>query len=57
MGPDLQAAAGWVTKRDAGLNAEERRQLRAWLAADPRHALAFARADQGRTELDWPLHA
>jgi transmembrane sensor len=57
MGPDLQAADGWVAKRDAGLNADERRQLRAWLAADPRNAIAFARADRGRTELDWPLHA
>lgn len=58
MNPDLQAAAvGWLARRDAGLSVGERKQLRAWLAADPRHAAAFAAADAGRTELDWPLHA
>lgn len=58
MAPDLQAAAaGWLARRDAGLSGGEREQLQAWLAADPRHAAAFAAADGARTELDWPLHA
>jgi len=58
MSPDLQAAAtGWIARRDAGLSDGERDQLRAWLAADPRHSAAFAAADAERTELDWPLHA
>jgi transmembrane sensor len=58
MTPDFQAAAaGWLARRDAGLSAGEREQLRVWLAADPRHAAAFAAADVARTELDWPLHA
>jgi transmembrane sensor len=50
-------AAGWIARRKAGLTAVERADLRAWLSADPRHAAAFARADAGRDELDWPLHA
>src|SRR5688572_27131803 len=50
-------AAAWVVKRDAGLSTHEREQLRAWLAADPRHSAAMARADATATELDWPLHA
>jgi len=58
MTPDLQAAATrWLARRDAGLSGGEREQLQAWLAADPRHAAAFAAADAARTELDWPLHA
>jgi transmembrane sensor len=58
MTPDFQVAAtGWLARRDAGLSVGEREQLRAWLAADPRHAAAFAAADVARTELDWPLHA
>lgn len=50
-------AAHWVARRDAGLDEAGRTGLRAWLAADARHAAAFARADAGGTELDWPLHA
>src|SRR5687767_10634370 len=58
MTPDPHTVAvDWVAKRDAGLTAGEREQLRAWLAAHPRHAAAFAAADSARTELDWPLHA
>src|SRR5262245_57740924 len=55
--PVEAAAARWVARRDAGLDEAGRNGLRAWLAADAGHAAAFARADAGGTELDWPLHA
>ncbi|WP_186457435.1 FecR family protein [Nitrospirillum amazonense] len=39
------AAAAWVARMDArALTADERRELDAWLAADPRHLGALARA-------------
>lgn len=53
---DTQAAA-WVQRRDAGLTEVEQIQLRAWLAADPRHGAALAATDSARTPLDWPLHS
>lgn len=34
-------AAGWISRVDRGLSGEERRQLGAWLAEDPRHAASF----------------
>lgn len=55
--PIAGAAQAWVRRRETGLAPEERTQLRRWLAADPRHAAAFSRADAGRSALDWPLHA
>lgn len=51
------AAATWVGHRDAGLSDTDRRQLEQWLAADPLHRAAFARADAQRTAVDWALHA
>lgn len=58
MTPDPQTKAiDWLARRDAGLSVREREQFRAWLAADPRHAAAFAAVDSAQTELDWPLHA
>lgn len=39
------AAARWVIVRDAGLSLDERRGLEQWLAADPLHQRAFARAE------------
>ena len=36
-------AAQWVVRRRDGLSATEERELAAWLAADPAHALAFSR--------------
>ncbi|MDR6213487.1 FecR domain-containing protein [Paracidovorax wautersii] len=36
-----QAAATWALRRRAGLDANGRAQLQAWLAADPRHADAL----------------
>ncbi len=50
-------AQEWVRRMRAGLALDERRALRAWLAANPAHAAAFSRADSERTPLDWPLHA
>ena len=35
-------AADWIARHDAGLTQHEHAALRAWLAADPRHAAAFA---------------
>jgi len=49
-------AQRWLERRETGLNARERAELRGWLMV-PQHAAAFARADSARTELDWPLHA
>lgn len=43
-------AADWHARRDAGLTPEQERELARWLAADPRHADAFA--ELGRT---WAL--
>jgi transmembrane sensor len=55
--PLVAAAETWVRRHRAGLDAEGRRELLAWLAADPRHAAAYTRADPAGTELDWPLHS
>lgn len=39
-------AARWITERDAGLlTPDDERALTAWLAADPRHAEAYARLE------------
>lgn len=40
-------AARWVTDRDAGLLSEtDEAELAAWISADPRHAVAFERAEK-----------
>lgn len=39
-------ASLWVVESDAGLSADDERRLQAWLAADPVHALAFAKAQR-----------
>lgn len=40
------AASRWVTARDAGMMTDsDERELAAWLAADPRHARAFAQVE------------
>lgn len=63
MTPDPQKsgqpeeASRWVARRNAGLTPAECAELQAWLKADPRHAVALARADPQASELDWPLHA
>jgi transmembrane sensor len=52
----MAAARVWVTRREAGLDAPARHELQRWLAADPMHARAFARADEQRSDVDWALH-
>jgi transmembrane sensor len=37
-------AARWVVRLDRRLSAEEKQELTAWLAADPRHAAAFEKS-------------
>ena len=49
-------ATRWVARRDSGLEAPERDEFRSWLKADCRHTAAFAKADTGADELDWPWH-
>lgn len=41
-----EEATRWVVERDAGLAADDERALDAWLAADPLHPLAFAKAEK-----------
>jgi len=50
--PFLGEAAAWVVRRDRGLSAQEVIALERWLAADTRHAAAFARAEVGWGGLD-----
>lgn len=42
-GEILDAASGWLARRDRGLTAAEQDAYMQWLAADPRHAEALAR--------------
>jgi len=46
------AAADWLARRDAGLTPAEERELAAWLAADQRHAEAWAEAESLWQALD-----
>lgn len=41
--PVAATAAGWLARQHAGLDAAEKAELAAWLAADARHAAAWAR--------------
>jgi len=50
-------AASWVARRNHGLRPTERAAFERWLAADPAHAEAFARASAARSEFDWPSQA
>lgn len=45
------AAADWHTRWEQGLDAEETRQLREWLAEEPAHAAAFKRLHHGTLDL------
>ena len=45
-------AARWTVRRDRGLSAAEAIEFELWLAADPRHAAAMARASGTWTRLD-----
>src|SRR5687767_11496302 len=50
-------AATWAARRNRGLDDEQLRELRAWVASSPTHARAFAKADGADTVLDWPLQS
>jgi len=50
-GPDGEAL-DWFVRHGRGLDAIERAQFQAWLAADPRHAEAFASWQQDWTDLE-----
>ena len=53
----LQAeAVAWIKRRGAGLSPAKREEFQAWLAADASHAMAFAEANIGADEFDWPFH-
>src|ERR1700744_3178413 len=47
-----QIAAGWAAQRCVGLAPEEQVALDAWLAVDPRHVGAYAKAEAVLAELD-----
>lgn len=51
-----ETAAGWVARRDAGLDAGADAGFKAWLAADPRHRAAYAEYDTTWRLLDRPTH-
>lgn len=55
-GPEIMhRAAEWKARVDAGLSAPEDEELRAWLAADPRHEAALARFDLVWDRFDRPF--
>jgi transmembrane sensor len=57
-GPEIMnRAAEWKARVDAGLTPREDGELRAWLAADPRHEAALARFDLVWDRFDRPFHA
>ncbi len=50
--PIAQAAAEWMLRHDRGLTAAEQDEFSQWLAADPRHPVAWAEHRWGWEELD-----
>lgn len=52
-----QAAAEWISRRDAGILAAEELEFHAWYSADPRHAAAFDALQPAWSELNRPRHA
>jgi transmembrane sensor len=57
-GAELETlAADWIARRDAGLTLAEAAALRAWVAADPRHAAAFEELQGVWAALNQPRHA
>jgi transmembrane sensor len=52
-----EAAAGWVSRRDAGLSAGEEADFQSWLRADPRHEAALNRYATAWATLDGPVQA
>ncbi len=53
----LARARRWIARRDAGLDATDRAELKRWLAADPAHRRALLEADPQRSDVDWALRA
>lgn len=51
-----QAAAVWMTRRDAGWSAAEQAEFQAWIEASPTHALAWAKVDAAWQLLDRPRY-
>ena len=51
--PDT-AAAGWMTRRDAGWSPAEQAEFQAWLHASPENALAWAKVESAWSILDRP---
>lgn len=47
-----QAAADWLTRREAGLSGAEEQAFAAWRAADPRHEAAWTQANATRAVFD-----
>jgi len=52
-----EAAAEWVSRRDAGLSAGEETDFQSWLRADPRHQAALNRYAKAWATLDGPVQA
>ncbi|MBI2497430.1 MAG: FecR domain-containing protein [Opitutae bacterium] len=50
--PIAQVAAEWTLRHDRGLTASEQDEFSLWLAADPRHRVAWAEHRWGWDELD-----
>ncbi len=51
------AAARWAECYACGMSASEKTEFKAWLAADPEHPRALARANQTRVDCDWVWQA
>jgi len=47
-----RAAAEWAARRDAGATPDEEARFDAWLACDPRHVGAYAKAEAVLAQLD-----
>ncbi len=47
LDPAIAAAAEWHTRREDGLDPADEARFQQWLAADPAHALAYGRLDEG----------
>lgn len=50
-------AAEWFTIRDAGASPEQEAAFQRWLAAEPRHAVAYAKLDAAWASFGKPLRA
>src|SRR5687768_15278381 len=52
-----EAAADWISRRDAGFSPAEEKSFQVWLAADPRHAVAVDALLPIWTAINRPRHA